>query len=89
MIVKAAVEFATAEISAAHTAEIDTTVKSFVSALVRMITQSYKKKIFRLNSQIDGKLKSKIEQKKAAHGLKTDRSVSEYGEEDEEQSLNM
>lgn len=89
MIVKAAVEFTTAEISAAHTAEIDTTVKSFVSALVRMITQSYKKKISRLNSQIDGKLKSKIEQKKTAHGLKTDRSVSEYGEEDEEQSLNM
>lgn len=89
MIVKAAVEFTTAEISAAHTAEIDTTVKSFVSALVQMITQSYKKKIFRLNSQIDGKLKSKIEQKKAAHGLKTDRSVSEYSGEDEEQSLNM
>ena len=87
MIVKAAVEFTTAEISAAHTAEIDTTVKSFVSALVRMITQSYKKKISRLNSQIDGKLKSKIEQKKQAHGLKTDRSVQTDHSEDEEQEI--
>ena len=87
MIVKAAVEFTTAEISAAHTAEIDTTVKSFVSALVQMITQSYKKKIFRLNSQIDGKLKSKIEQKKQAHGLKTDRSVQTDHSEDEEQEI--
>ena len=89
MIVKAAVEFTTAEISAAHTAEIDTTVKSFVSALVRMITQSYKKKISRLNSQIDGKLKSKIEQKKAAHGLKTDRSVQANYSEDEEQEITI
>lgn len=89
MIVKAAVEFTTAEISAAHTAEIDTTVKSFVSALVQMITQSYKKKIFRLNSQIDGKLKSKIEQKKQAHGLKTDRSVQTDHSEDEEQGFTM
>lgn len=89
MIVKAAEEFVKVDMSATHTADIDTTVKSFVSALVRMITQSCIKKLSRINSQIDGKLKSKIEQKKAAHGLKTDHSVHEYGEEDKNQSMSM
>ncbi|ANU55902.1 hypothetical protein ADH66_09415 [Acutalibacter muris] len=54
-----------------------------VSALCKLISKSYEKKVARLNTQIDSKLMSKIEQKKAAHGLKTDRGVrQEMDDED-------
>lgn len=39
--------------------------------------------------QMDSKLKSKIEQKKQAHGLKTDRSVSEYSEDEQGFEMHM
>ena len=50
-------------------------MKSVVGALCKIISKSYDKKIARLNTQIDSKLRSKIEQKKAAHGLKTERGT--------------
>ena len=37
-----------------------------------------------MDTQIDSKLKSRIERKKQAHGLKTDRSVQMDHSEDEE-----
>lgn len=40
-------------------------------------------------TQIDSKLKSKIERKKQAHGLKTDRSVQAGHNEDEEQGIHL
>ena len=63
---------------------ITTSVRSLVKALCRIITQNNMKKLSKLNKQIDKKLKSKIEQKKTAHGLKTDYSVIEYSEDDEQ-----
>ena len=50
----------------------------------QLIAQNYTKKLSKLNKHIDRKLKSKIEQKKATHGLKTDYSVIEYNEDDEQ-----
>lgn len=65
-----------------QTYDMDGAIQSVVSALCRLISRSYDKKIMRLNTQIDSKLRSKIEQKKAAHGLKTDRSVQPCDNED-------
>lgn len=42
-----------------------------------------------MDAQIDSKLKSKIERKKQAHGLKTDRSVQVNYNEDEEQGMHL
>ena len=43
-----------------------------------------------LFGQVDSKLKSKLEEKKLAHGLKTDRTVNQNGNEnDEEQGFTM
>ena len=58
------------------------------SALCKIISKSYDKKIARLNTQIDSKLRSKIEQKKAAHGLKTERGVRQ-DIDDEDYSMRM
>ncbi|MCM1462568.1 MAG: hypothetical protein NC084_07640 [Bacteroides sp.] len=40
-----------------------------------MINDSYQKRQTKLNNQIDSKLKAKIEQKKRALGIKTDHTV--------------
>lgn len=42
-----------------------------------------------MDTQIDSKLKSRLERKKQAHGLKTDRSVQTYHSEDEEQGIHL
>jgi len=63
--------------------DVGSSIRSVVSALCKLISKSYEKKVARLNTQIDSKLMSKIEQKKAAHGLKTDRGVrQEMDDED-------
>lgn len=62
---------------------ISSSVQRLASTLCQMISQSYSRKLEQLNGQIDSKLKLKIEQKKAAHGLKTDRSVQNHGAEEE------
>ena len=49
----------------------------WVKLLGSMINDSYQKKQSKLNNQIDSKLKSKIEQKKRALGIKTDHSVKD------------
>ena len=55
--------------------DVGSAMRSVVGALCKIISKSYDKKIARLNTQIDSKLRSKIEQKKAAHGLKTERGT--------------
>ena len=54
------------------------------SALAGMLGESQHRRLSKLRTQVDHKLRSKIEEKKRAHGLKTDGSVQEY---DPEQSL--
>ena len=55
-----------------------------VSALAGMIGESQHRRLSKLRTQVDHKLRSKIEEKKRAHGLKTDGSLQEY---DPEQSM--
>lgn len=70
------------------------TVKQSVSGIVltlaKLIASSCKRKRAKLFDQIDSKLKFKLEEKKLAHGLKTDRTVNQNGiENDEEQGFTM
>lgn len=66
---------------------VNSSVGSLVIQLAKAIESSCHKHRAKLSAQMDSKLKSKIEQKKQAHGLKTDRSVPESN--DEEQSFEM
>ena len=69
---------------------VQTTINISIGGLVRQlcsfIDESADRKMSRLHRQVDNKLKSKIEQKKKAHGLKTDRSIIE---DDETESMEM
>lgn len=64
---------------------INFAVGGLIKQLCRLISASYGKKLSRLQGQVDGKLRSKIEQKKAAQGLKTDHSIPQSGDEKEEE----
>lgn len=66
---------------------VNSSVGTLIIQLAKAIASSCHKRRAKLSSQMDSKLKSKIEQKKQAHGLKTDRSVPEYN--DDEQSFEM
>ena len=94
-VIKAAVEVLQNEsmqnepVLNAYSESVKSQIKLFAISLERMISKSYVKRISRLNGQIDRKLKSKIDEKKAAHGLKTDHSVSDYNDEDEGMSMTM
>ena len=68
--------------------DVSFSVQRVAFTLCQLISQSYTRKLERLNSQIDSKLRLKIEEKKAALGLKTDRSVQQYSD-DEEQDMRM
>ena len=58
--------------------------------LAKLIANSCKRKRAKLLGQVDSKLKSKVEEKKLAHGLKTDRTVNQTEiENDEEQGFTM
>ena len=59
-------------------------VTSWVKLLGNMINTSYQNKRAKLNNQIDSKLKSKIEQKKKALGIKTDRTVKEVKNDEQD-----
>lgn len=65
-------------------------VSGIVLALAKLIANSCKRKRAKLFCQVDSKLKSKLEEKKLAHGLKTDRTVNRNDiENDEEQGFTM
>lgn len=65
-------------------------VSGIVLALANLIANSCKRKRAKLFGQVESKLKSKLEEKKLAHGLKTDRTVNQHEiENDEEQGFTM
>lgn len=65
-------------------------VSGIVFALAKLIANSCKRKRAKLFGQVDRKLKSKLEEKKLAHGLKTDRTVNQNEiENDEEQGFTI
>jgi hypothetical protein len=65
-------------------------VSEIVLALAKLIANSCKRKRVKLFGQVDSKLKSKLEEKKLAHGLKTDRTVNQNEiENDEGQGFTM
>ena len=66
---------------------VNSSIGNLVVQIAKAIASSCHKRRAKLCAQMDSKLKSKIEQKKQAHGLKTDRSVPEYN--DEEQGFEM
>lgn len=66
---------------------VNSSVGNLILQLAKAIASGCHKRRAKLSAQMDSKLKSKIEQKKQAHGLKTDRSVSEYN--DDEQGFEM
>ena len=81
-IVRAAVRMNQVELNPAFTPQQHTgfIFRSIVRALLQAISASYLKQDNKLKGQIDGKLKSKIAQKKAVHGLKTDSTNMDYSE---------
>ena len=56
-------------------------------ALAMMMGEAQNRRLKHLRGQVDRKLRSQIEEKKAAHGLKTDGSVQIYQDYDQEQSM--
>lgn len=64
---------------------VSSTVAGLISILGRLISSSYQKRREKLETRIDAKLKSKILEKKAAHGIRTD--GASYEETDEEQGM--
>ena len=62
-------------------------LKELVYALAAMLAEGQHRKLHAMRGRVDKKLRSKIEEKKAAHGLKTDGSQYYYDPYNEEQSL--
>ncbi len=59
---------------------VNQSISGIALALAKLIAKSCKHKRAKLFSQVDSKLKSKLEEKKIAHGLKTDRTVNHNDE---------
>lgn len=76
VIVKAAVEFNNAQHSESYTPRQHTASAfgNIICALLRAISQSYDNRDRKLRSQVDGKLRSKIAQKKLALGIRPEQS---------------
>ena len=69
---------------------VEQSVSGIVLMLAKLIANSCKRKRAKLFGQVDRELKSKLEEKKLAHGLKTDRTVNQNEiENDEEQGFTM
>lgn len=67
-----------------NAAQVVTHTSGLLTKLAKLIAQSCQRKRAKLRSQVDGKLLSEIEEKKRAHGLKTDRSVQSNDDSEEE-----
>ena len=72
-----------------HPISVTASVGSLILQLAKAIAASCQKLRMKLDTQIDSKLKSRIERKKQAHGLKTDRSVQMDHSGDEEQGMHL
>ncbi len=68
---------------------VNSSVGNLILQLAKAIASSCHKRRAKLSAQMDSKLKSKIEQKKQAHGLKTDRSIPEYSDDEQDFTLSM
>lgn len=69
-----------------QSAPINSAVGNLIAILAKAIAASCQNRRMRLDTQIDSKLKSKIERKKQAHGLKTERTIQEN---DDDQNFTM
>lgn len=72
-----------------HPISVTASVGSLILQLAKAIAASCQKLRMKLDTQIDSKLQSRIERKKQAHGLKTDRSVQAGHSDDEEQGMHL
>lgn len=68
---------------------VTASVGSLILQLAKAIATNCQNRRMKLDTQIDSKLKSRIERKKQAHGLKTDRSVQAGRSDDEEQGMHL
>ena len=68
---------------------VNSSIRNLVIQLAKAIASSCHKRRAKLCAQMDSKLKSKIEQKKQAHGLKPDHSVQRDYSENAEQGFEM
>ena len=59
-------------------------ISGLIHKLAQLIAKNCMKRRAKLRSQVDSKLLSAIEEKKRAHGLKTERSARNYDEDDDE-----
>ena len=59
-------------------------ISGLIHKLAQLIAKNCMQRRAKLRSQADSKLLSAIEEKKRAHGLKTERSVQNYDEDDDE-----
>ena len=72
-----------------QSAPINSAVGNLIAILAKAIASNCQNRRMKLDTQIDSKLKSRIERKKQAHGLKTDRSVQTDHSGDEEQGMHL
>ncbi len=86
-IIKAVLELDSNPNVVSYNSGVTNTVTLWIKLLGGMINDSYQKKQAKLNNQIDSKLKSKIEQKKRALGIKTDHTVKDVKNDDQNLSL--
>ena len=59
-------------------------ISGLIHKLAQLIAKNCMKRRAKLRSQVDSKLLSAIEEKKRAHGLKTEKSAQNYDEDDDE-----
>ncbi len=86
-IIKAVLELDSSTEITTFNFKVTNMVTLWVKLLGSMINDSYQKKQSHLNNQIDSKLKSKIEQKKRALGIKTDHTVKDVKNDDQNLSM--
>lgn len=67
-----------------NAAQVKASASGILLQLAKLIAQNYQRKRAKLRSQVDGKLLSAIEEKKRAHGLKTDKSAQSNDDSEEE-----
>ena len=67
-----------------NAAQVKASTSGILLQLAKLIAQSCQRKRAKLRSQVDGKLLSAIEEKKRAHGLKTDKSAQSNDDSEEE-----
>lgn len=73
-----------------YKSSVEQSVSGIVLTLAKLIANSCRRKRAKLLGQVDSELKSKLEEKKLAHGLKTDRTVNQNEiENDEGQGFTM